>query len=445
MDIVLIKKIFRSLYASIIARISISAIISLAILCVLLYCTNYFSMRQNTEFWHTNFTQIEELVEQIEMIVDNRQMTFKQAKDYKFLKLEQNSKYEIEFFSTYNDFFDEIRYFYELEMFNNGYFYEIDFIDGTGFISIQSDKIDSITNILIIVSIGLCIMLFLVIAIYLIFKELSYIKVIEQGINNMSDNDILYKIPIKGQNELTRLANSINNMGDMLYAKIEQERETEMNQRLLITNMSHDIKTPLTSMTGYMNVIKKKLSSDHEVYPLIEVAHKNGKRLEKLVEDLFLYSKLISKDVNVNKQTININVILHQILEVRTDNIVFKEIDVDLYANIDIEKFYRVVDNLIGNAEKYGVPDEVITITSRLQEETILIDVKNLTNDNLEHKLHKLSNRLYTANEDRTNGSSGLGLSIVVELLKMMNGELTLSYEDNIFTATISLNRKEVC
>ncbi|OOB79457.1 MAG: hypothetical protein BEN18_03890 [Epulopiscium sp. Nuni2H_MBin001] len=434
-----IKKLFNSLYASIVLRMTMSVVIGCVLTVLLLVVTNQYSLRKNMEFWRDNSREIELLVEQIETSIHANNMTFKQAKDNRFLEISFPTDCRINFFTTYSDIFDEIDYLYELEMFRQGYYFELDFMDGNGFMVVYSDKIESLTDLLILLSFVAGIILFFVMSIYLIFKKLDYIKVIEKGIYNISHEDILYKIPMEGNNELTRLASSINDMGDMLSSKIEQERENEIAGRLLITNMSHDLKTPLTSMIGYIDVIESKLSKDHEVYPLIITAKKNGLRLEKLIADLFLYSKLISKDIVVNIQSININVMLKQILEIRTENIILKEVDTNLLANVDPEKFHRIIDNLISNASKYGVKDELITMSIGENNDEVVIEIQNLTHDNLENKVDKLTTRLYTAREDRTNGSSGLGLSIVIELLKTMKGRLKLACKGDMFTATINL------
>ncbi|OON98440.1 MAG: hypothetical protein ATN35_05030 [Epulopiscium sp. Nele67-Bin004] len=433
------KKLFSSLYISIVVRIVVSAIIGGALLIVLLFSSNHYAVRKNIEFWNENIQEIESIIQGIATFSENNQFTFKQTEDYRFSELERNTKYDIVFFSSHHDFFEQLDNLYELEMFTNGYFFEMKFVDGTGFVLVYSEEVKQITDTLIFLSFAVGISVFFILSLYLIFEKLSYLKKIEEGIHNISNNDILYKIPLEGNTELTRLASSINNMGDMLHKNIEQEREYEMNQRLLITNMSHDLKTPLTSMTGYISVAKSKLSPDHEVYPLINVAEKNGQRLEKLIADLFLYSKLLSKDISVNLQSMNINLVLKQILEIRTENIALNELDTNLTANIDPEKFHRVIDNLISNANKYGVSNKVIEIAISLKDNNIVIQIKNLTNDKLDDKIEMLTNRLYTAREDRANGSSGLGLSIVTELLKTMNASLELSVQNKLFMATIKI------
>lgn len=437
--IVWIKKLLKSLYGSIILRITLAVIISCVLVVLLLTATTQYSVSQNKKFWEANSTAIEEIASEIKSGIDTQNLTYKQAKEQDYSNLEDEILCTISFYSSYSDIFNDVDYLYEVGMLGAGYFFEISFADGTGFMVVYSEKIVAQTDVLIILSFVIGISLFFILSLCLIFKKLSYIKVIEKGIFNISHGDINYKIPIKGENELTRLATSINDMGDMLLQKIEQERNHEANQRLLITNMSHDLKTPLTSMTGYIDVIESKMPTDHELYPMAVVAKKNGQRLEKLISDLFLYSKLLSKDVTINMQKINLNVMLKQILEIRTEKIVLNEKDTNLSAYIDPEKFHRIMDNLISNAAKYGLENEDITVNIGSKNNEVVLEVENLTHENVAANLDKLTNRLYTASEDRTNGSSGLGLSIVTELLNVMDGKLELAFKNNVFKATVYL------
>ncbi len=434
-----IKKALKSLYASIVLRMTVAVLIACFVTMVLMLATSQYSLVQNKNFWQENDTEIKNFATKIEALIDAENLTFKETIEYPFPAMDTTEPIRVSFYSKYSDIFDEIDYLYEIEMLSEGYFFEFDFSDGTGFMVVYSEEIETETDFLILLSIIVGVTLFFVLSLYLILKKLSYIRVIEQGICHISHGDIQYKIPLIGENELTRLAGSINEMGDLLTKNIEQEREYEANQRLLITNMSHDLKTPLTSMNGYIDVIQSKLTPDHEAYPLIVTAKKNGQRLEKLIADLFLYSKLISNDVAIHLQKININVMVKQIVEIRTESITLQEMDTQLMVMIDPEKFHRIVDNLISNAAKHGIIDAPITIIMGMQEDKVKVHIKNFTADDLTGSVEKLTNRLYTAHEDRHNGSSGLGLSIVTELLKAMDGDLHLDYHDKVFTATLYL------
>lgn len=434
--IVWIKKIVSSLYMSIFVRMIISALICLGVLFALIMFSNSYVEKQNIKFIERQQDEINTLVEYIEKIIAEENLTFSEANARTFV--DEQSLFDVYFLGVSNKLhFKEVDNIDDIDFYSNQYIFEVSFSDLDGIVLINSNRVELTANLLYFTSAVLAILLFFALSYYLIFKQLSYITTIEQGINSITKGDILNKIPIKGKNELARLAVDINNMGDSLYKKMQKEREDEIARRLLITNMSHDLRTPLTSINGYIGLAISSLSPDHEAYSYISVAKENGLRLEKLINDLFLYSKLISGDVPVNIQSININVMLRQIIEMKTENIVFKCKEENIFANIDPEKFYRIIDNLISNASKYGVENEAIAISSHIDGDNAVVKVENLTEGDIDINVDLLSKRLYTAHGDRAKGSTGLGLSIVTELLKTMNSTLKLSYEDNVFMAII--------
>ncbi len=437
-----IKKIATSLYTSIMYRMIFSGLISLMIFFLLIIYSIGIVERQNLNFIENQKDDIIALVEDINNQIVKNKYTLEQARRVKFI--DDDSPYAIYFFSMANELFNmELFIDDSIRVLNDAYVFDVSFQDGKGFVAVSSSTVEFTSNLYYILSGVVTVIIFFVMSIYLIFKQLSYIKVIEEGINNISDEDILYKIPIIGKNELARLAMSINDMGESLYDKMEKEREDEIYQRLLITNMSHDLRTPLTSIIGYIDIAKSKLDKESEVYPYIAVAKENGLRLERLINDLFLYSKLLSGDIPVNIQSIDINVMLRQIVEIKAENIKTNFAHKKCFANIDTEKFNRIIDNLISNAEKYGVKGKPIIISTHITDKYVFTEIRNTTNDDIETKISYLKNRMYTAKEDRANGSSGLGLSIVAELVKAMNGDLNLAYESGEFIAKIALPKSD--
>ncbi len=429
-----IKKVATSLYVSFFIKIIVSALISLLLFVLLATLSQTYIKFKNTQNQDRLRLESDAIARDILEQIDRENMTYSQADDMSFDKL---PNYQVMFIEKQNLTQSVVDGLSQESVF----VYDVEFSDTSGKMYINVYGLETKGDIYYIISAVISVISFLVLLINFIAKEIFYIKEIESGIKVIATEDILYKIPIKGKNELANLAISINSMGDSIYSSRQKERQDEINQRLLITNMSHDLKTPLTSMIGYIDVIKGKLSKDDELYAYANIAKENGNRLEKLISDLFLYSKLISGDMALTLQTIDIGLMLKQIFEIRTENIVYNEYSGELNASIDAENFHRVIDNLLSNAKKYGIDSEPIEVIAISDSDDIVITIKNQTEDNLDGKIELLQNRLYTASEDRTNGSSGLGLSIVTELLKMMNGTLELCYDNKIFTATVKLKK----
>ncbi len=431
----LFKKMSMSLYVSFLVKTVTAALVSTLLFIVLLYLTHGITDLRNTYMQDDLRQQSDIIAQEVISKIETERLSFSQTQEFNF---NQVPFYQILFFDE-----DQLANGADQGLDTQSIFgYEIDFFDTTGKMYISLTGLEANPDALYIVSAVISIVIFILLIIYLIFKEISYIKELEQGINLIATENMLYKIPIKGTNELARLATMINALGDSIYESREKERQDELNQRQLITNMSHDLKTPLTSMKGYIDILSDKLSDQDELYQYALIAKKNGLRLEKLIDDLFYYSKLISHDMPMNLQNLDIPVILNQILEIRTETIVLTtdfDTNKKLIAQIDPEKFHRVMDNLISNAHKYGIQGLPIELTIKNSEDHIVISVENQTNDNLIDKMDKIADRLYSGYEHRPNGSSGLGLSIASELLRAINGTLSLHFKDRTFTAIIKL------
>ncbi len=427
-----IKKIASSLYLSLVVRILLSAFIASITLFGLSTLSNKYVDIKNIEIYSNQQHYANSIANSVQHYIEYNNKTFKEIERMNF----DDNDYQIRFADdvTLND---------SLFISYTGadvYTFDVTFSDTTGKMFIKISDILLSVDIFNIISVIVSIIIFFCLSLYLVYKQLSYINVIESGIKIIADEDMLYKIPIKGNNELAKLALNINNMGDTIYQSHQKERKDEIMQRQLITNMSHDLKTPLTSMTGYIDIISNKVSNDEELSQYANIAKQNGIRLEKLINDIFLYSKLISGDIPLNLQQYNIFILMNQILEIRTENINFINANSNDVLNIkvDAEKFHRIIDNLLSNANKYGIKDSSIEIEVKKDIDDVTIIISNQTNDDLSDKMDKITNRSYTANEDRSNGSSGLGLSIALELISMMNGNLDFEFKDQIFKAIIS-------
>ncbi len=285
------------------------------------------------------------------------------------------------------------------------------------------------------------IMAFCIMSFRIISKIVSYIKVIEDGIKKLPDHNITYSIPVMGTHELARLAQSVNDIKEELRQKTHAERAHELHRRMLITNISHDLRTPLTSVIGYLDLAKTNISPNHEAYSYLEIAERNSLRLKKLISDLFLYSKIISNDLKMHVQEVNLKILLSQIIDLKPYPITFIAKPEKCMVFVDVKTFHRVMDNLFDNAHKYAVTDSEIVLEVFQTEKEIIIEIRNEAKENMASMVSFLTTRLYTADKKRNESSSGLGLSIVSELMKKMQGKLQILFDEKekIFTARVTL------
>ncbi|SFB40428.1 sensor histidine kinase [Clostridium frigidicarnis] len=272
--------------------------------------------------------------------------------------------------------------------------------------------------------IALCIIIFLI----LVSGRVRYINRIAKNVRVIAKGDMTKRVDVKYKNELTQLAEDINYMAQEIM-------EQDASQKEFITNISHDLRTPLTTILGYSKMIEeKKYSNEEELERYVSVINRKGMYLRTLLEDFFDYAKLSSMDIKMDKEVININESIRQLLD--GEEISFKEKGLELEVLLNSKSIYtygdpmliaRAFENLISNAVKYSKGNSKVTI--KLKEETIeeisygVFSVYNIPRENLSDKeVDKLFKRLYKSDSARSKGGSGLGLAICQEIVKCHNG-----------------------
>lgn len=429
-----IKKITQSIYFTVLMRMLLSAVLSIAVFQGLLYVSDLVVYRQKEVALSKQREAVDSLVVTIQKKITSEKLTFAQAAEIDFFK--DNKSFESFIIqkprTTSSTYRASVAYFL-----NEYFWYRIDFADVPGYLIVNPLKGEIAANVYYLLSGVISISLFLLLSFFMLMQLFSYMKVIGNGVEIIAESDLLYKIPIKGNNELSQLARGINEMGERLRLKNEAEKRSEQNQRMLITNMSHDLRTPLTSMIGYVGLIKQSTEEDSKVHEYAEIAEKNSLRLEKLINDLFMYTKLISRDIKLNMAKVNINLLISQIVELENVKISFVPCEQKLFVVVDVDKFQRIIDNLLDNVRKYGAKDFPAQITTCLKDSRVMIQIKNKTDFDLSGNISYLTDRLYLGDSQRTDGSSGLGLSIVTELTRLMGGVFEVDFEKPYFSARL--------
>lgn len=276
-------------------------------------------------------------------------------------------------------------------------------------------------------------------------SRIAYISNIKKHVSKIAHGDLSCRIPLKYKNELRELAEDINNMGEKL------ERE-ESKKSEFLTNISHDLRTPLTTILGYIDMIKKqKYSSQDELLKYINIMDKKGIFLKSMLDDFFEYSKLSSKDVILEKEHLNLSELIRQAIFQETavfekDNLklTVKLPETPLYIKGDAELIYRAVNNLISNAKKYSKENTDIIVSvfneNNLSKEFAVISVSNIPKDNLtQADVSKFFDRLYKNNSSRNSEGSGLGLAITSDIAKLHGGFSYAKLEKDMLTFNILL------
>lgn len=286
--------------------------------------------------------------------------------------------------------------------------------------------------------------------VYLIsYKKTRYIKYICNGIVKISHEDLNYRLEKKGMDELGTLADEINNMSLNLNNMINREKSIQKFKDELITNISHDLRTPLTSLMGYLYLINDKNVSieDKEVYS--KKSMERAEKLKVLIENLFEYSKLESGAINLEICNVNIIEIIEQIIgelsiiaEKSQIGFVKKYSITKLDLNVDPYFMSRVFQNILSNAIKYSVKNSKVYINIVHNIDDTIISFENLSSDRLSSgDMNRIFERFYMVDKSRNShkNNSGLGLAIVKDIMDLHKGKVWAECNDNIFKIYIKL------
>ncbi|MDT2737999.1 HAMP domain-containing sensor histidine kinase [Enterococcus pseudoavium] len=250
-----------------------------------------------------------------------------------------------------------------------------------------------------------------------------------------------YRIPFELRGDLSKVVDSINGLVDSTVAAIEDERAIEKSKDELITNVSHDIRTPLTSIIGYLGLIEDgQYQNTDEILKYTSIAYKKAKQMKSLVEDLFEYSKVRQPSVPVNNVSFDMVQLLEQLaadfeLEAKKKNI---QIQVDskesqLIMDGDTEKLVRVFNNLITNALKYGAEATKIVIEIEKSKNEAVVTVKNNGTSIPREALDQLFDRFYRVDGSRSQeiSGTGLGLAIAQNIVNLHGGYIYAQSNDD--------------
>lgn len=311
----------------------------------------------------------------------------------------------------------------------------------------------STVSILLFVLVG--ILIFTIIFLFLQRKTAKDIETLARGVKQISAGDFHTEIAISGEGELAHIAESIRLMEEELSALIEKERENEQSKTDLITNIAHDLRTPLTSILGYLDLLRNNQMVPEEMKKhYIEIVYNKALRLQKLIEELFGFTKLSYGKLNMNLSTLDLVQLLSQLVEESYPNFEKNNLAYDFSANVkslliegDGDLLARLFDNLISNAIKYGAEGKRVLIRLRKEKEAVSVQVLNFGYVIPEKELPLLFDKFYRVEYSRSlsTGGTGLGLAIVKNIVDMHHGNITVQSDmgGTRFTVTLPLKYTE--
>ncbi len=265
------------------------------------------------------------------------------------------------------------------------------------------------------------------------YRQMQLRHVIDE-LHYIADGHFDHRIPFVVKTDLQKVIDSINALVDSTVASMEEERQIEQSKDDLITNVSHDIRTPLTSIIGYLGLLKSsELNEDQTKY--IQIAYDKALQMKALAEDLFEYTTLRSSTNNKLVLTpLHVNSMLEQVaagfeLEAEKKNIIFNVITRprDLVIDADAKMIVRMLNNLISNALKYGHgATEINLIANKVNNEFVELRVENNGEQIPKKSLQKIFDRFYRVESSRNlkTGGTGLGLAITKSIVDLHGGNI---------------------
>lgn len=284
---------------------------------------------------------------------------------------------------------------------------------------------------------------------YMILRKAVEQYQIRQGVEKIRDGALSGKIDIEQlHGEEKSLAEAINNIGEGLLHAVDDSTKNERMKADLITNVSHDIKTPLTSIINYVNLMKLEKIDNERVQGYIQILDEKSQRLRQLTADLVEASKISSSNVKLDMQVIDLVELVYQTsgefnekFEQKELTIVTKLPKTAVLIRADGRQLYRVIENLYNNVAKYALEKTRVYVDIAYVEEKVVFSIKNVSEHSLARENSNagdLTERFIRGDSSRTTEGSGLGLSIAKSLTVLMGGVFDIKVDGDLFKASIT-------
>ena len=283
----------------------------------------------------------------------------------------------------------------------------------------------------------------LVVYVILAMKELR------AGGDQLAAGNLDYKVPTdRLYGEFRRHGENLNNLRQGIQHAVEEQMKSERMKTELITNVSHDIKTPLTSIVSYVDLLKKEPMPTDQAKEYLDVLDRQAARLKKLIEDLVEASKASTGSLTVHFQPTDVNVLLSQSsgeyqerLAARDLSLVLTPAEEAPWISADGQLLWRVFENLLSNAQKYAMPGTRVYLSCQATEAEVAVTFRNISATPLNISAEELMDRFVRGDAARSTEGSGLGLSIARDLTQLQHGRFDLTIDGDLFKVVLTFPR----
>lgn len=282
-----------------------------------------------------------------------------------------------------------------------------------------------------------------IVGVFLFRRNAEQVEIVE-GINRIRDGEVEFKLDSESLHGSSReLADAVNNIGEGIRKAVKTSMKDEQMKTDLITNVSHDIKTPLTSIINYVDLLKRLRIQDEPAKGYIDILDNKAQRLKQLTDDLVEASKISSGNIVLNKEKLNLTELINQSigefsekLEERGLQVIFEKNDMPAYIFADSRRMWRVVENLFNNICKYAMDGTRVYIDMTNEEGRVEVSVKNISKQQMNIRSEELTERFIRGDSSRSTEGSGLGLSIAKSLVQVQGGSFEIYLDGDLFKVT---------
>ncbi|WP_153723368.1 sensor histidine kinase [Sporosarcina cascadiensis] len=283
-------------------------------------------------------------------------------------------------------------------------------------------------------------------ALFLFVRRGAYLNRILSATDAMAAGHLTQEIPVKGKSPLAKHARNLNNLRDGVRISTNEQAKSERLKTELITNVSHDLRTPLTSIITYTDLLKDETLSAEERAKYVAVLDQKSQRLKTLIEDLFEVSKMASGNLELVKQHVDLNQLMQQAFAEHAEDFSDANLDVRIslpevpvYALVDGQKLWRVLDNLLINALKYSLPGTRVYVSLQKTANQARFTMKNIAKYEIGGNTDELFERFKRGDESRQTEGSGLGLAIAQSIVELHGGRMDVEVDGDLFKVTIDI------
>ena len=272
---------------------------------------------------------------------------------------------------------------------------------------------------------------------------------LKKGIEEIALGNMEYQIPLQGlRGENLKLAEMINGIANGFHMAVEEAMKNERLKTDLITNVSHDIKTPLTSIINYVAILKQSDIADPKIQGYLDILEAKAQRLKTLTEDVVEASKVSSGNISLEYMDVDLVEMIQQTegemaekFEARNLKMIVNLPAEPAVVHVDGRRMWRVLENIFGNAAKYAMPGTRVYADLKLEEDTVDLSLKNVSEHQLNISADELTERFIRGDLSRSSEGSGLGLSIAQSLTTMQGGTFNLYLDGDLFRVNIRFPR----